>query len=81
MTRKGELTYAEAIGELEEIVAAIENEDVEVDSLLEKVKRASFLLRYCREKLRHTDEEVKKVLSETAEIDTGDKEKKENGSG
>ncbi|HNS33398.1 MAG TPA: exodeoxyribonuclease VII small subunit [bacterium] len=81
MTRKGELTYAEAIEELEEIVAAIENEDVEVDSLLEKVKRASFLLRYCREKLRHTDEEVKKVLSETAEIDTGDKEKKENGSG
>lgn len=62
--KKNEPAYSEALAELEGIVGEIENEEVEVDRLLEKVKRASFLLRYCREKLRYTEEEVKKVLSE-----------------
>jgi exodeoxyribonuclease VII small subunit len=73
MTKKSEMTYSAALAELEEIVSAIENEDVEVDSLLEKVKRASFLLRYCKEKLRHTEAEVKKVLAETGEKETEEK--------
>ena len=76
MRKNNEITYSEALAELEGIVAAIENEEVEVDSLLEKVKRASFLLRYCKEKLRHTEAEVKKVLSEIAENSSEDNEQK-----
>jgi len=64
---ENKLTYTKAISELEEIVKEIENEDVEVDNLLEKVKRASFLIKYCKEKLRNTEEEVKKVLSSLEE--------------
>jgi exodeoxyribonuclease VII small subunit len=48
---------------LELIVSEIENEEVEVDTLLEKVKRASFLIRHCKEKLRKTETEVKRVIS------------------
>ncbi|MCM8820883.1 MAG: exodeoxyribonuclease VII small subunit [Candidatus Omnitrophica bacterium] len=61
------LTYTKAISELEEIVKSIENEDVEVDNLIEKVKRASFLIKYCKEKLRDTEKEVKQVLSSLEE--------------
>jgi exodeoxyribonuclease VII small subunit len=64
---KRELTYSQALAELEKIVEDIENEDIEVDRLLEQTKRASYLLRYCREKLKTTEGEVKKVLEEIGE--------------
>ncbi len=60
---ESKLTYTQAVTELEAIVKEIENEDVEVDHLLEKVKRASVLIKYCKDKLRNTEGEVKKVLS------------------
>lgn len=60
---ENKLTYTQAIVELEAIVKDIENEDVEVDHLLEKVKRASVLIKFCKEKLRDTEGEVRKVLS------------------
>ncbi|MDD3726241.1 MAG: exodeoxyribonuclease VII small subunit [Candidatus Ratteibacteria bacterium] len=64
---ENKLTYKKAVSELEAIVNEIENEDVDVDNLLEKVKRASFLINYCKEKLRATEAEVKKVLSSLEE--------------
>jgi len=54
--------YKDAIQEIESIVEEIETETVDVDALTEKVKRAAFLITYCKEKLRKTDNEVKKVL-------------------
>ncbi|HPP29344.1 MAG TPA: exodeoxyribonuclease VII small subunit [bacterium] len=73
---ENKLTYTKAISELEEIVKEIENEDVEVDNLIEKVKRASFLIKYCKEKLRNTETEVKKVLSS---LEMAREEKQDNG--
>ncbi len=58
------LTYKEAIEEIEAIVNEIENETVDVDVLAEKVKRATFLIKLCKQKLKKTDNEVKKVLKE-----------------
>jgi exodeoxyribonuclease VII small subunit len=63
MSKKRE-TYKDAIKELEKIVAEIEDENIEVDMLTEKVKRASYLIRLCKNKLKSTDDEVKGVLSE-----------------
>ena len=62
-------TYKEAIEELEGIVSQIENEQVDVDTLTEKVKRATYLVRLCRTKLRTTEEQVKDVLSELEQDD------------
>lgn len=60
---ENKLSYKKAVSELEAIVKEIEREDVDVDNLIEKVKRATFLINYCKEKLRDTEAEVKKVLS------------------
>ncbi|MCK5504362.1 MAG: exodeoxyribonuclease VII small subunit [Thermodesulfovibrionia bacterium] len=56
--------YKDAIEEIESIVNEIENETVDVDVLTKKVKRAAFLIKYCKEKLKKTDDEVKKVLKD-----------------
>lgn len=58
------LTYTEAKKELETIVAAIESGEPDVDALTEKVKRASELIAFCKEKLTKTDEELQKLLDD-----------------
>jgi len=61
---KNKTTYSAAILELEDIVSEIENADIGVDELSEKVKRASVLIKICKDKLYKTEEEVSTVLKE-----------------
>lgn len=61
------ITYKEALDEVEDILAKIENEEFDIDELSEKVKRVSFLLKFCRDKLHKTNEEVEKILGEMEE--------------
>jgi exodeoxyribonuclease VII small subunit len=56
------LSYSEAFQELKSIVDELENEEIEIDNLTEKVKRASFLYRFLRDRLRATEEEIRKNL-------------------
>lgn len=49
------------------IVAEIENGDLDVDILSEKVREATRLIKVCKDKLYKADEEVKKVLEELEE--------------
>jgi len=58
------LTYERAYSELKQIAGEIENETISVDILSEKVKRASFLMEYCKEKLRATENEVNQIISQ-----------------
>ncbi len=58
------ITYTEAIQELESLVERIENEETNIDQLSEKVKRASELIRICKDKLQSTEEEVNKILKD-----------------
>ena len=67
MSEKKKLTYARAIEELEEIINKIETESIVVDVLTEKVKRATYLIKFCQDNLRSTEQEVKKALSEIGE--------------
>jgi len=62
-------TYTEALHELESIVLQIENEEVSVDTLSEKVKRAALLIKICKETLQTTQEEVAQILKELNEED------------
>jgi len=64
VTKSKQLTYSLALTELEEIISAIESEEINIDTLAEKVKRATYLIKFCKGRLRNTEEEVKKVLSE-----------------
>lgn len=67
MSRGRQQTYSQALNELEGIISEIESEDVDVDLLSEKVKRAASLIRFCRSRLRGTEEEVKKALADVEE--------------
>jgi exodeoxyribonuclease VII small subunit len=58
------LSYEEAYQELITIAEEIQNESVSVDVLAQKVKRASELITYCQEKLRSTETEVNKIISQ-----------------
>ena len=66
MPKKTE-SYNEAVDKLRKIVADIENGDLDVDLLSEKVKEATRLIKLCKEKLYKVDEEVKKVLEDLEE--------------
>jgi len=67
MSERKKLTYSHAIQELEEIIRGIETESIDVDVLTERVKRATHLIKFCKNNLRTTEEEVKKTLSEIEE--------------
>lgn len=58
------ITYSEAFAELQQIIDDIENADIGIDLLDEKIKRASFLLKICKDKLHNTEENVTSVLKE-----------------
>lgn len=60
------LSYEQALNELRKIAEAIENESVSIDELADKVKRASELVEYCRQKLRSTEAELDKVIGKMA---------------
>jgi exodeoxyribonuclease VII small subunit len=61
------ISYTEAIRELEAIVTEIEEGEITIDTLSEKVKRASELIKICKAKLTATEEDVNKILGEIKE--------------
>lgn len=69
---KTKLTYASAITELEEIVKEIESGEIDVDVLTVKVKRATELITFCKDRLRNTQKEVEKTLVDIEEEPRGD---------
>ena len=59
-----ELTYSEAIAEIEKIRARLRNEQTEVDTLSAELKRATELITRCKEQLRKVESSVKEQLEE-----------------
>ncbi len=68
-----ESKYTEAFEELQEIVAQIEEGEISVDELSEKVKRAAKLIKICKTKLTTTEEDVDKILKELDGVDDSEK--------
>ncbi|HDP55471.1 MAG TPA: exodeoxyribonuclease VII small subunit [Bacteroidetes bacterium] len=61
---KKSITYAEAIAEIEEIVEKIEGNELDIDNLAQNVKRVAELIKFCKTKLRATEEEVEHILKD-----------------
>lgn len=59
--------YTEAFEELQQIVADIEDGEISVDELSIKVKRASELIKICKDKLKATDTDISKILENLEE--------------
>ena len=59
-----QMTYSQAIAELERIVAEMQSENCSIDNLSAYTTRSLNLLKVCNAKLLATDEELKKILEE-----------------
>ena len=59
-----QVKYSEAVKKLEEIIAKIESEEIDVDQLSKKVKDAVELINICKEKIQKAELEVKKVVED-----------------
>jgi len=61
---KKQLSYNNAIEEIELIINKVENQELDIDELSANVKRVAELLNFCKMKLKNTEDEVQKILKE-----------------
>lgn len=59
------MTYAEAMARLEEIMGKIQGGKIDIDELAGLLKEAQELVKFCRDKIYKVDEEIKSLTEET----------------
>ena len=59
--------YAQALEELESILAELEEDDVDVDKLATQVQRASQLIELCRERIGNAKLKIEEVAKGLAQ--------------
>lgn len=64
MSEIKDLSYSEALAELEQILQKMQRPDCDIDSLAAYTSRALALLKHCKTRLTSVDEEVKRCLAE-----------------
>lgn len=62
-----ELSYSQAMAEIERILARLEDAQMDVDSLAAEVGRATELIAFCRSRLMKAEEDVNKILASDTE--------------
>jgi len=62
MQPASELSYSQALAELEQILNDLRNNDCDIDRLSALTSRAVTLINHCRAKLTTTDEEIRQIL-------------------
>ena len=60
-------TFNEALAELEQILARLERDDVDLDRLATELGRAAELLEVCRRKIRKAEVEVSHIVEKLGE--------------
>jgi exodeoxyribonuclease VII small subunit len=63
------MKYSEAFEELQQLVKGMENGEISIDDLAEKVKRANELVEICKNKLRNAEKEVNDALQKPEKPD------------
>ena len=69
-----EVNYEEAVLQLENIVEKMERGELDVDSMVSQLKRAQELVKLCKKKLKHTDDEIQKLLSDQETVSRAGRE-------
>jgi exodeoxyribonuclease VII small subunit len=59
-----EIGYADAMRELDDILAELERDDLDVDVLAVKVQRASELIQLCRGRIARAQADVDRVVTD-----------------
>lgn len=60
-------SYEKSIEELESILRTIQSDKCDIDQLAKLTLRATQLIKSCREKLTHTEAELKQILDSPSE--------------
>ena len=61
---KENIKYEEAVSQLEQIVANLEEGELTIDDLSSELKKAQKLITLCKQRLTKTDEEIQKILND-----------------
>jgi exodeoxyribonuclease VII small subunit len=64
MADEPDLSYANAFVELDRILTELERDDLDVDHLAERVKRAAELVAFCRARIDAATIEVERVVAD-----------------
>lgn len=56
-----EQKYEEAFAELQDIVRKMENDEYSIDEIAVQLKTAQRLIKFCKNKLTKTEEEISKI--------------------
>lgn len=62
MKKEAEIKYEDAVSEIEQIARDMDNGNLDIDQLGEKLKRAQTLIDYCKSKLTKTEEDINKLI-------------------
>jgi exodeoxyribonuclease VII small subunit len=62
-----ELSFSEAMEELERVLRRIEGDEIDVDQLGRELGRAAKLLEVCRKKIRRAEVEVRQIVEQIEE--------------
>ena len=61
-----EVKYEEALAQLETIVRKMEQNEYDIDELAAQLKTAQRLIKFCKDKLTKTEEELQKIQAEAS---------------
>ena len=64
MEQTNEMTYTQAVTELEQLVQNMQDPQCSIDNLSEYTRRSKQLLDICRKKLTAADEQLKQILAD-----------------
>ena len=64
MEQNTEMTYTQAVTELEQLVQKMQDPQSSIDNLSAHTKRSKALLDICRKKLTAADEQLKQILAD-----------------
>ena len=59
-----DIKYEEALAQLETIVRKMEQNEYDIDELAAQLKTAQQLIKFCKDKLTKTEEELQKIQTE-----------------
>lgn len=58
------IKYEEAFAELQDIVRKMENDEYSIDEIAVQLKTAQRLIKFCKDKLTMTEQEIQKIQDE-----------------
>ena len=71
-TEEDDLSYASAVEELDEILAELEDDSLDVDILGDRVKRASELISFCRNRITSAKTQVEQSVADLEQSETSE---------